>query len=80
MISWKVCYKLRIRESEELKTVFGIVRGGNSSEESRTWLAQIEDDGKKVSSKIYEMPEMEIMKETPVVKNQGTTTAVNKEV
>ena len=29
-------YKLRIRESEKLKTVFGIVQYGDSSEESRT--------------------------------------------
>ena len=28
-------YKLRIRESEKLKTVFGIVQNGDSSEESR---------------------------------------------
>ena len=29
-------YKLRIRESDKLKTVFGIVRPGDSSEEVRT--------------------------------------------
>ena len=39
--------KLRIRESEKLKTVLECVQYGDSSEESRTWLSQIEDNGKK---------------------------------
>ena len=40
-------YKLRIRESEKLKTVLELVQYGDSSEESFTWLSQIEDNGKE---------------------------------
>ena len=40
-------YKPRIRESEKLKTVIGIVQYGDSSEESRTWLSQTEDNSEK---------------------------------
>ena len=39
--------KLRVRESEKLKTVLGIVQHGDSPEESWTWLSQIEDNGEK---------------------------------
>ena len=39
--------KLRIRESEKLKNRIGIVRPGDSSEESQTWLSLFEDNGKK---------------------------------
>ena len=40
-------YKLRIRESEKLKTVFGIVQYGDSPGDSWTWLSQIGDNGEK---------------------------------
>ena len=40
-------YKLRIRESEKLKTVLELYDYGDSSEETRTWLSQIEDNGEK---------------------------------
>ena len=40
-------YTLRIRESETLKNPTGIVQYVDSSEESWTWLSQIEDNGKK---------------------------------
>ena len=40
-------YKLRIRESEKLKTVLELLWPGDSSEEVRTWLSQIEDLGEK---------------------------------
>ena len=36
MTSWKELYKLRIRESEKLKDLIGIVRLGDSSKEVRT--------------------------------------------
>ena len=46
MTSWKVCTNQEY-ESEKLKTVFGIVWPGDSSEESRSWLSQIEDNGEE---------------------------------
>ena len=57
----------RVWESQDR---IGIVWPGDSSEEIRTWLSQIENYGKKeVSSKIYEIrilaPEMENLRETP---------------
>ena len=57
----------RVRETQDR---IGIVRPGDSSEEVRTWLSQIESyGGKEVSSKIFEIrilaPEMEIMRRTP---------------
>ena len=63
-------HKLRIRESEKLKTVFGIVQYGDSSEESWTWLSQIEDNGEKkyraeFTNEEFLKPEMEIMQGTP---------------
>ena len=45
-------HKLRIRESEGTQDRIGIVQYGDSSEERRTWLSQIEDNGDtEVSSK-----------------------------
>ena len=41
-------YKLRIRESEKLKTVLEFVQCGDSLEESWTWLSQIEDNSEKM--------------------------------
>ena len=68
----------------ETQDRIGIERPGDSSEESRTWLSQIEDDGEKeVSSKIYDLrilrPETEIMKEAPWsrIRRQNT---MNKEL
>ena len=59
----------------------GIVWPGDSSEENRTWLSQIQW-WKEVSSKIYEIrilaPEMEIMKETPWSRIRGQN-SVHKE-
>ena len=54
----------------ETQDRIGIVWLGDSSEEIRTWLSQIENDGeKKYRAKTYEIrilaPRMEIMKETP---------------
>ena len=54
----------------ETQDRIGIERLWDSSEENRTWLSQIEDDGEKeVSSKIYDLrilrPETETMKEAP---------------
>ena len=40
-------YKLRKRESEKLKDRIGTVQFGDPSEESRTWLSQIEDNSEK---------------------------------
>ena len=40
-------YKLRIRESEKTEDRIGNVWPGDSSEENRTWLSQIENDGEK---------------------------------
>ena len=40
-------YKLRIRESEKIQDRIGIVRPGNSSEEIRTWLSEIENHGEE---------------------------------
>ena len=40
-------YNLRIRESEKAQDRIGIVRPGDSSEEVRTWLSQIENYGKE---------------------------------
>ena len=40
-------YKLRIRESDKLKTVLEFLWPGDSSEERWTWLSQIEDNGEK---------------------------------
>ena len=37
-------FKLRIRESDKLKTVLELYQYWDPSEESRTWLSQIEDD------------------------------------
>ena len=63
-------YKLRIRESEKLKTVLELYDPGDSSEEVRTWLSK---DSKlwwrEVSSKKFEIrilgAEMEILRRTP---------------
>ena len=41
-------YKFRIRESEKLKTVLESYDLEDSSEESWTWLSQIEDNGDKM--------------------------------
>ena len=40
-------YKMRIRESDQLKTVFGIVRHGDSSEDIDAQLSKIEDNGEE---------------------------------
>ena len=69
-------YNLRIRESEKVKTVLKLYKYGDSSEESRTWLSQIEDDGKKeVSSRIWERiilrPETEVLKQAPWSRIRG---------
>ena len=40
-------YKLRIRESEKLKTVLELYDIETSSEEVRTWLSQIENYGEE---------------------------------
>ena len=37
-------YKLRIRESDQLKNRLRIVRHGNSSEDIKAWLSEVEDD------------------------------------
>ena len=52
-----VC-KLRIRESEKLKTVLEFIQYGDSSEESRTWLSQIENNGKKKYRTEFENEEL----------------------
>ena len=67
----------------KLKTSIGIVRLGDSSEESWTWLSQIEDNGeKKYRVRIYEFKTFEARNGTyernAVVKNQGTKTACTK--
>ena len=43
----KSLYKLRIRESEQLKTVLKIVRDGDSSKDVDAQVSKIEDDGEK---------------------------------
>ena len=77
-IWWHLGRIVHIKNSRvwEIKDRIGIVRPGDSSEESRTWLSQIENDGKKkYLSKIYETgilgPETEIMKETPWLRIRG---------
>ena len=84
MTTWKDCTSYRIRESEKLRTGIGIVQPGDSSEESRTWLSQIEDNGeKKYRARIYETgilrPETEIMKGTPWSRIRGQN-SVDKEL
>ena len=41
-------YKLTIRESDQLKNVFGIVRHGDSSEDIGSQLSEIENHGEKM--------------------------------
>ena len=60
----------------ETQDSIGIVQPGDSSEESWTWLSQIEDNGKKKYRAEFEIwrtlkPEMEIMTETPWSRIQG---------
>ena len=47
MISWKGLYKLRICESVQIKTVFGIVRHGDSSEDIDAQLSKVEHYGEE---------------------------------
>ena len=63
-------YKLRIRESEKLKTVLELYDLEIHQKKLRTWLSQIESYGwREVSNKKFEIrilgPGMEILKETP---------------
>ena len=63
-------YKIRIRESEKLETVLELYDLETHQKESRTWLTQIEDDGKKeVSNRIWERrilkQEMTDLKQAP---------------
>ena len=67
----------------ETQDRIGIVWPGDSSEEVRTWLSQIENHGEeKHRARYYEIrilaPETEIMNENAVVKNQGNKTACTK--
>ena len=62
-------YKLRIRESEKLKTVLELYNMEIHQKKAGPDISQIEDNGEKeVSSRIYELtifkPETEIMRET----------------
>ena len=62
----------------ETQGSIGIVRPGDSSEESCTWLSQIEDNGKKKyraesTNQEFLKPETEIMKETPWSRTRGKT-------
>ena len=68
----------------ETQDRIGVVWLGDSSEESRIWLAQIEDDGeKKVPSRIYDLRilkfETEIMRQMPWSMISGQN-SVNKEL
>ena len=61
----------------ETQDRIGIVWPGDSSEESRTWLSQIEDDGRtkyraRFTKQEFWAPETEIIKETPWSRIQGT--------
>ena len=61
----------------ETQDRIGIVRPGDSSEESKTWLSQTEDNGEmKYRENFYEWrilrPETENCETSAVVKNQGT--------
>ena len=76
MASWKDCTNKEY-ESEKLKDRIGIAWPGDSSEESRTWLSQIEDDGEKKYRARFTKQEflgsdMENYERNAVVKNQGT--------
>ena len=67
----------------ETQDRFGIVQYGDSSEESWTWLSQIEDNGEnEVSSRIWEWrilrSEMEILKQAPWSKIRGKTAWAKK--
>ena len=46
LISWK-SVQIKITRVWETQDRIGIVRPGDSSEESWTWLSQIEDNGEK---------------------------------
>ena len=75
MISWEDCTIKNTRVWETQDRI-GIVRSGDSSEEVRTWLSQIEDDGEKKYRARYTKTgimgaETEIMKETPWSRIQG---------
>ena len=74
-------YKLRKRVWEPQDRI-GIIWPGDSSEEKRTIITDWKRWWKEVSSKIYEIrilaPEMEILKENAVVKNQGTKQRVQR--
>ena len=73
-IWWHLGRVVQITNSRvwETQDRIGIVQNGDSSEESRTSLSQIEDDGiKKVSSRIYEFRNGNYERNA-VVKNQGT--------
>ena len=67
----------------ETQDRIGIVQPGDSSEESRSWLLQIEDDGEKkyrarFTKQEFLGPETEIMKETPWSRIRGQN-SVDKE-
>ena len=53
-----ILYKLRMRESEKLKTVLELYKYGDSSEESWTYLSQIEDNGEKKYRAEFENEEL----------------------
>ena len=82
---WHLGRIVQIKNTRVWKTQdrIGIVWPGDSSEESRTWLSQIENNGEKKyrardTKKDFLAPEMEIMKETPWSRIRGQT-SVHKE-
>ena len=75
-------YKLRIRESEKLKTVMELYIMEIHRKKAGPHYHRLKTMVKKVSSRIYELrilkPETEIMRLNAVVKNQGTKQRVQR--
>ena len=72
-------YKIKNTRVWQAQDRIGIVQYGDSSEESRTWLSQIEDDGKKKYRAEFENEELWSQKWPPWSRMRGQN-SVNKEV
>ena len=78
-------YKLRVRESDKLKTVLELYKMEIHQKKGWTWLSQIDDNGdNEVSSRIWRMKNFEArngnFETSAVVKNHRVQNSVNKEV